>query len=112
MPPENESIVLPPTAERVSRELSRWFDHSELATRPKPGLAVRDPAKRIDWVRVAPFLAMHAACLAVIWVGFSWVALARGAVLVRAAGRLGRAARPDLVGRTPPPPPHSLGQAR
>ncbi|MGA2399665.1 MAG: acyl-CoA desaturase [Steroidobacteraceae bacterium] len=30
----------------------------------------------MDWVRITPFLAMHAACFAVIWVGVSWVALA------------------------------------
>src|ERR1700735_2161787 len=75
MTPENE-VSLPPTAERVSRELSRWFDHSELSTRPKETPVPRDACNRVDWVRVAPFLGMHAACLAVIWVGFSWVALA------------------------------------
>ena len=31
---------------------------------------------RIDWMRAVPFLAIHLACLAVFWVGFSWVALA------------------------------------
>ena len=30
---------------------------------------------RVDWFRVTPFLAMHLACLAVLWVGFSWTAL-------------------------------------
>ena len=29
----------------------------------------------IDWLRVLPFIAMHLACFAVLWVGFSWVAL-------------------------------------
>jgi len=37
--------------------------------------ALRDPS-RVDWARVLPFLAMHAGCLAVIWVGFSGVAIA------------------------------------
>jgi|SRR5579883_628972 len=75
MTPENELTVLPPAAERMSRELSRFFDHSELATRKKPEPLV-DAGRRIDWVRVTPFLAMHAACLAVFLVGFSWAALA------------------------------------
>src|ERR1700735_1829170 len=75
MTPENE-VLLPPTVERVNRELSRWFDHSELSTRPKETAVPRDTSRRVDWVRVAPFLGMHAACLAVIWVGFSWIALA------------------------------------
>jgi stearoyl-CoA desaturase (delta-9 desaturase) len=30
---------------------------------------------RIDWVRAVPFIGLHLACLGVIWVGFSWVAL-------------------------------------
>jgi stearoyl-CoA desaturase (delta-9 desaturase) len=37
--------------------------------------ALRD-ASRVDWARVLPFLAMHVACLAVIWVGFSCAAVA------------------------------------
>ena len=39
-------------------------------------LRARKSGRHIDWARVLPFLLMHAACLAVIWVGFSWVALA------------------------------------
>ena len=75
MTPENE-LLLPPTAERVGRELSRWFDHSELSTRPKEPAVPQAPARGMDWARITPFLAMHAACFAVIWVGFSWAALA------------------------------------
>jgi len=39
----------------------------------------------VDWVRVLPFLAMHGACLAVIWVGWSWAAVgvAAGLYVVR-----------------------------
>lgn len=32
-------------------------------------------ADRIDWLRAAPFVAMHLACLAVFWVGVSAVAV-------------------------------------
>jgi stearoyl-CoA desaturase (delta-9 desaturase) len=35
---------------------------------------MQDP-RRIDWLRVAPFLALHAGCLLVLWVGWSWTAL-------------------------------------
>ncbi len=56
MTPENE-VSMPPTAERVGRELSRWFDHSELATRPQQTMLAPEGAQRVDWVRVAPFLA-------------------------------------------------------
>lgn len=31
--------------------------------------------ERIDWLRSAPFFANHLACLAVLWVGVSWVAV-------------------------------------
>lgn len=57
----------------VIAALARWFDTSHAAVTP-------DQANRIDWLRVAPFFAMHLACLGVIWVGVSatalWVALA------------------------------------
>src|SRR5258708_25992260 len=75
MTSENEVAIEPPTAVRVGTELSRWFGNSDFATRP-PAPAMLDAERRIDWARVLPFLLMHAACLAVIWVGFSWVALA------------------------------------
>ncbi|HEX5693911.1 MAG TPA: fatty acid desaturase, partial [Arenimonas sp.] len=45
-----------------------WFDTGAAAP------AAGDP-DRIDWLRVLPFLALHAACLGVFWVGFSWFAL-------------------------------------
>jgi stearoyl-CoA desaturase (Delta-9 desaturase) len=35
----------------------------------------------IDWLRVVPFIMMHIACLAVIWVGVSWIAVAVTAFL-------------------------------
>jgi stearoyl-CoA desaturase (delta-9 desaturase) len=41
----------------------------------------RRPRARIDWLRAAPFLAMHLACLAVFAVGVSPVALAVAAAL-------------------------------
>jgi stearoyl-CoA desaturase (delta-9 desaturase) len=28
----------------------------------------------VDWLRVAPFIGMHLACIGVLWVGFSWFA--------------------------------------
>jgi len=30
----------------------------------------------MDWIRSIPFIAMHAMCLGVIWVGWSWTAVA------------------------------------
>ena len=48
--------------------MARWFD-----TGAQGGGGEGDD-DRVDWVRVIPFLAMHLACVAVVWVGFSWFA--------------------------------------
>ncbi len=49
----------------------RWLD-SEVDYGEVP----EEEAERIDWLRVLPFLLMHVACLSVIWVGWSPVAVA------------------------------------
>ncbi len=49
----------------------RWLD-SEIDY----GAVPEEEAERIDWLRVLPFLLMHVACVAVIWVGWSPVAVA------------------------------------
>ena len=46
----------------------RWFDTST------PTLD-RSASDRIDWLRVLPFIALHLACLGVLWVGVSWIAV-------------------------------------
>ncbi|MGD9584770.1 MAG: acyl-CoA desaturase [Lysobacterales bacterium] len=51
------------------RSLYCWFDNSALADLDQR----RDD--RIDWLRGAPFVAMHVALLGVIWVGVSPIAL-------------------------------------
>src|ERR1700685_162450 len=73
MTPENEIVVEPPTL-RVGRELTRWFGNSDFATRTIETVPQRESSRHVDWARVIPFLLRHAACLAVIWVGFSWSA--------------------------------------
>lgn len=53
----------------MMRTIRRWFD---------TGVAVETETgreDRIDWLRAAPFIAMHLACLGVIWVGVSPAAL-------------------------------------
>ena len=47
----------------------RWFD-----TSANVETSDAEP-NAIDWLRVFPFIAMHLACFAVLWVGFSWFAL-------------------------------------
>ncbi|WP_174236124.1 acyl-CoA desaturase [Rhodanobacter sp. L36] len=55
--------------------MRRWFD---------TGVSVEvdeDREDRVDWLRAAPFIAMHLACAAVFWVGASPVALIVAAAL-------------------------------
>jgi stearoyl-CoA desaturase (delta-9 desaturase) len=54
------------------RSLRLWLD-SGIRVDESSSVQIPD---RIDWLRCLPFLAIHAACLTVIWVGFSWIALA------------------------------------
>ena len=58
----------------LNGRIRSWFDTSA---------AARDDAdgERIDWLRAVPFIAMHLACIAVIWVGVSPVALLVAAAL-------------------------------
>lgn len=55
---------------RLIPALSAWFDSSHGAK----GVSNDEPQK-VDWVRCVPFIALHVACLAVIWVGWSWTAV-------------------------------------
>lgn len=84
---------------RRSRSPLTWFDNERA---PKEGPADStvaggsggepdaDPgaspeSHRVNWVRCLPFIALHVACLAVIFVGWSWVAagVALGLYIVR-----------------------------
>lgn len=62
-----------------SSTVGRWFDSWADIDESEDG------AERIDWPRVIPFIAMHLACFAVLWVGVSpiAVAVAVGAYVVR-----------------------------
>ncbi|MFM8330919.1 MAG: acyl-CoA desaturase [Candidatus Methylumidiphilus sp.] len=52
--------------------LIRWFDVNAI---PAPDTQAAD-ARRVDLLRVIPFMLMHIACLSVIWVGWSPFAVA------------------------------------
>ena len=62
--------------ESLGRAVAAWFDSSVV---PAPPNSADD--RRVDWVRLAPFVGMHLACLGVIWVGWSPTALAVAAAL-------------------------------
>ena len=54
---------------RAGTALRRWFDTAHTEDAKIAG------DSGIDWLRVLPFIALHVACLAVIWVGTSWTAV-------------------------------------
>lgn len=56
------------TATRLST-LSRWFDTEARADEDAA------QAGRIDWLRAIPFIGMHLACVAALWVGVSSIAV-------------------------------------
>ena len=58
-------------AGRVAGALSRWFDSSTAASRAEDGAQ-----DGVDWLRILPFLGMHLACLGILWVGVSPIAVA------------------------------------
>jgi stearoyl-CoA desaturase (Delta-9 desaturase) len=53
----------------VFRSVRLWFDNSAA-----PDAPVDD--RRIDWLRLLPFISLHLGCLGVFWVGASWCAVA------------------------------------
>ena len=60
---------------KVLKPLVLWFDTSAVDHNKMTDKTV------VDWFRVIPFIAVHAACLGVIWVGWSWSAIAVAASL-------------------------------
>jgi len=62
-------IISASTTRAAGRFIWRWIDSWADLNDP-PAI---DP-KRVEAVRVLPFLLLHPACLAVYWVGFSWTA--------------------------------------
>jgi stearoyl-CoA desaturase (delta-9 desaturase) len=66
----DSSATLPSVSprRRVWTAIVRWFDSGSTD-------ANAETSDGIDWLRVVPFIAMHAVCLGVIWVGVSPIAL-------------------------------------
>lgn len=61
----------PSMIRRVLRTMRLWVDsHSSLQSEEDG----RTPLK-VDWLRLMPFIGVHLACFAVIWVGWSWPAV-------------------------------------
>jgi len=67
-------------ASQMLRAVTRWFD-SEAGSAPAADVHERG----VDWLRILPFIILHVACLGILWVGWSWtaVAVAAGLYVVR-----------------------------
>jgi stearoyl-CoA desaturase (delta-9 desaturase) len=57
---------------RVATAVSQWVDSDYC---PDGAEKMRAEPDRVDWVRVMPFVFLHAGCLGVLWVGASPVAV-------------------------------------
>jgi len=69
-------VAVAPAANVMTLAMRRWID-SWYGIESMP----REGPKRVAWVRVLPFVAMHAACLLVLWVGWSPTAVVTAVAL-------------------------------
>ena len=70
-------MTTPNPIQRTAQALARWFDTS--AARVPAGPATS--ARQVDWIRVAPFIGMHAMCLGAFIVGWHPAAMAVAGLL-------------------------------
>mgnify|MGYP003652940105 FL=1 len=75
--PKSDQHSSPSYLRRASNSLVQWIDSDYC---PEGAEKMRNEPDRVDWVRVMPFVFLHAGCLGVIWVGASsfavWSAVA------------------------------------
>ncbi len=66
---------------RLARNVVAWFDATAAATDATPSTKARSRWSRIDAARLVPFIAIHAGCLALPWVGVSTTAFSTALAL-------------------------------
>ena len=69
------TLVKRATWHGVWRSVLAWFDTSAM------DMPANSSARTVNWLRTIPFVGMHLACLAVIWVGWSPVAVGTAVAL-------------------------------
>ena len=69
---ESTSALRPGFLSRATTALTQWIDSDYC---PDGADKMRAEPDRVDFVRVMPFVVLHLACFAVIWVGWSPVAV-------------------------------------
>ena len=65
-----------PNKSALLLSIRRWFDTDAPADKTP-----QTEFKQVDWFRIIPFVIMHAMCIGVIWVGWSWFAILTAAGL-------------------------------
>ena len=79
--PDSDPAAPQPIPARPQTDLSslwRWIDADYF---PGGADTVRSRPDRVDWRRCIPFIFLHAGCLAVFFVGWSWAAVGTALVL-------------------------------
>ena len=74
---DSEPAAVPSWWERAANRLAALAT-SPATMEPADGIARKAAGsyRNVEWIRNLPYFFMHAACLGVIWVGFSWTAAA------------------------------------
>ena len=67
-----------PLLHRLAITVRQWFDSDYF---PEGAETVANRPDHFEWRRCLPFVFLHLGCLAVIWVGWSWTAVAIAAAL-------------------------------
>lgn len=75
---EATATVRPSILRRIGTALVQWVDADYCPDGPEK---MRQEPDKVDWVRVMPFVVLHAGCLGVIWVGWSWFAVGAAVAL-------------------------------
>lgn len=70
-----DTLVKRTTWQNARQSVLAWFDSAAV------DLPANGPTRTVNWLRTIPFIGMHLACLAVIWVGWSPVAVGTAVAL-------------------------------